>query len=90
MSESVYFLTALTEAPQVQQRLLTLFPEADRFELAADKWMIAFHGGAQELAEKAGVRGGEERVGTGLVLPVTTYSGRAPTTLWDWLRGKGL
>lgn len=89
MVHSVHFVTALSEAEQVRARIHEIIPDDDRFELAPDKWMITFDGVAQDLAERVGVRGGDERIGTGLVLPVTTYSGRAPSSLWDWLRAKG-
>jgi nicotinamidase-related amidase len=89
MAGNVYFITALTEAAKVRDRLSRLVPADDRFELAGDKWMVVYDGPGQELAEKAGVRSGAEQIGTGLVLPVTTYSGRAPSPLWDWLRAKG-
>jgi hypothetical protein len=89
MASNLYFVTALSKASQVGERLKSLIPEGDYFELASDKWMVAYDGPGQELAERAGIRGGEDRIGTGLVLPVTTYSGRASSTLWDWLRGKG-
>lgn len=90
MAGNVYFVTALTEAVKVGERLKTLIPDDDRFELATDKWLVAYDGAAQDLAENAGVRGGDDRIGNGLVLPVTTYSGRATSGLWDWLRRKGL
>jgi hypothetical protein len=90
MAGNIYFVTATSEAAKVKQRLQRLIPdEANRYELAEDKWFVTFEGTTQELAEKAGVRT-EDRVGTGLVLAVTTYSGRASTTLWDWLRKNGL
>jgi hypothetical protein len=88
MAGNVYFVTALTEAAKVRARLNGLVAADDRYELAPDRWMVAYDGPGQELAEKAGVRSGDEQIGTGLVLPVTTYSGRAPTGLWDWLRKK--
>lgn len=89
MAGNVYFVTALTESSKVRARLHSLVTDDDRFELAPDKWMVVYEGPGQELAEKAGVRSGAEQIGTGLVLPVTTYSGRAPSPLWDWLRKKG-
>ena len=88
MAGTVYFVTALTEASKVRARLYTLIPAEDRYELAPDKWMVSYGGTTRELAESAGIRGGEERIGTGLALPVTTYSGRAPSGLWDWLAKK--
>lgn len=89
MAGSIYYVTALSKAERVKERLEGLIPEDDRFELAGDKWFVVYQGSARDLAESAGVRGGDDYVGTGLVLPVTTYSGRAPSDLWDWLRQKG-
>ncbi|WP_380790997.1 hypothetical protein [Sphingobium xenophagum] len=90
MAGTVFFITAHSNAPQVEERLSTFISENDMFKLRPDEWMVTFEGAARDLAEKAGIRGGDERIGTGLVLPVTTYSGRAATELWDWLREKGL
>lgn len=89
MADTIYFVTAITEAPKVRQRLFEMIPEKDRFELAEDKWMVVYEGGTRDLAESAGVRGADNKIGLGLVLPVTTYSGRAPSALWEWLREKG-
>lgn len=90
MPATIYFVTALTNSVSVKSRLEGMIPEADRYELRPDQWMVSYDGPAQDLAENVGVRGGENVLGNGLVLPVTTYSGRAPTTLWDWLRQHGV
>ena len=89
MANNVYFLTAHSQAQKVRERVQAIFPENERFELRGDQWMVVFDGTTQELAEKAGIRGGDDQNGTGLALPVTTYSGRASTSLWDWLKAKG-
>jgi hypothetical protein len=88
MAATVFFVTALTEAPKVRARLHSLIPADDRYELADDKWMVAHDGTARELAESLGIRGGDEMIGNGLALPVTMYSGRAPSGLWEWLAKK--
>jgi len=48
-------------------------------------------GPVRELAIQLGVRGGgaDDPLADGIVLSVGTYSGRAPTDLWEWLRAKG-
>ena len=89
MAGNLYFVTALSEPAKVRERVHAVIPADDRYELSGDKWMVVYEGTGLDLAERAGIRSGEDRVGTGLVLPVTTYSGRAPTTFWDWLKGKG-
>lgn len=88
MAGNIYFVTATSRAPEVRARLNSLIAEDDRYELAHDKWFVVYDGALRDLAEKAGVRGGDEQIGAGIVLPVTTYSGRANTALWDWLRRK--
>jgi hypothetical protein len=90
MPASVFFVTALSEVARVRERVESIIAADDRFDLASDKWMVSYEGTARELAEKVGIRGGDDRIGTGLALPVTTYSGRAPSALWEWLSKKGL
>lgn len=91
MSDKVFFATATLNAPAVKARVREVIPAEDRFDLASDKWFISFDGTARELAEKIGVRGKTDTVvGSGLVLPVTTYSGRSSTALWEWLQNKGV
>lgn len=89
MANDVYFVTAHTFGAKVGERIKSFVDEDDLYELPSNEWLVRFEGTAQELAEKAGIRGGNDRLGTGLVLPVTTYSGRASTELWDWLSAKG-
>ena len=88
MAGSVYFVTALSDPLKVRERINTFIPADDCYDLADDKWMVVFDGPANDLAEQAGIRS-ISVIANGLVLPVTTYSGRAPSTLWDWLRDKG-
>jgi hypothetical protein len=89
MSNNVYCITAHAEAAKVGARIKSLISDEDIFPLASNQWMVKYEGTTQELAEKAGVRSGEDFIGKGIVLSVTTYSGRANTELWDWLKAKG-
>jgi hypothetical protein len=49
-----------------------------------DVWLVAYDGTTQSLAEDLGIRDG--RNGSGLVIPVGNYSGRASADLWEWLK----
>jgi hypothetical protein len=88
MAGSIYFVTALTNAEAVRNRLHMLVSEDDLHELAPDQWVVVYDGGAPELADAAGIRTGDECLGTGLALKFTTCSGRLPASLWDWLKTK--
>lgn len=86
MTKQVYFVAALTSPEAVEAKLRELVPDdAMRYKLAHDKWFVSFDGITNDLAEKIGIRS-DPYVGTGLVFPVSSYSGRAPTPVWDWLK----
>lgn len=90
MSNNVYFLTAHAQPAKVSERIKNIIAEeSDVYELAPNQWMVKHEGSAQDLAEKAGVRGGDDFIGKGLVLSVGIYSGRANSSLWEWLKDKG-
>ncbi|MCZ4331066.1 hypothetical protein [Castellaniella denitrificans] len=57
-----------------------VFPYANGFFVTTDD-------PTSEVSTKIGIRDGS--VGSGVVLRVTTYNGRAPADLWEWL-AKGL
>lgn len=49
-----------------------------------DTWLATFDGTAREFAEKIGIRPGE--TGSGLVLSIGSFSGRAAPEIWEWLK----
>ena len=85
MSKPVYFVVVLSDVEAVRKRLREVVPEETMvFELDEDKWFVSFDGISRDLAEKLGIRG-EPKIGSGIVIPVTSYSGRANPALWEWL-----
>lgn len=71
-------------AGEVASRIGQL-PEGDIYRLAPNVWMIDYDGTTRALAEKIGIRG-EPAVGSGIAFPISNYSGRAPSDVWEWLR----
>lgn len=54
------------------------------YALKNDTWLVASDGETTaQIADKLGIRNGTK--GSGLVIPVKNYSGRAPADLWEWL-----
>ena len=85
MSKPVYFVVVLSDVEAVRKRLREVVPEETMvFEVDEDKWFVSFDGISRDLAEKLGIRG-EPNIGSGIVIPVTSYSGRANPALWEWL-----
>ena len=85
MSNPVYFVVALSNVEAIRKRLREVVPDETMvFELGEDKWFVSFEGISRDLAEKLGIRG-KPNIGSGIVIPVTSYSGRANPVLWEWL-----
>ncbi|QDQ87724.1 hypothetical protein FMZ60_09060 [Alcaligenaceae bacterium SJ-26] len=53
----------------------------------AEGFFVATNESTMDVSTNIGLRDGS--VGSGIVLRVTTYNGRAPADLWEWL-GKEL
>lgn len=52
--------------------------------ITPDVWFVTYAGTARELADSTGIRKGEH--GTGVVCPISSYSGRASPDLWEWFK----
>ncbi|SIT43776.1 conserved hypothetical protein [Paraburkholderia piptadeniae] len=88
MAKQLFFVTALTNAAAVKEKVETVVAEKERrYELAPDKWVVYTDGPAGELASKLGIRD-DPHVGTGLVLTLGSYGGRAPSSLWEWIKAQ--
>ncbi|HRO20801.1 hypothetical protein [Alcaligenes phenolicus] len=85
MAKQIFFIAITANAAQVTERIEKIFQEERRFRLADDKWFVVFDGMSRELAEEIGIRS-NPAIGAGVVLPVDSYSGRASTQMWEWLK----
>ena len=63
----------------------------DRYKLQADAgWLINYSGTTVELCNFLGITGQESGehslIGSAMVVPVTTYYGRGPSNMWEWIK----
>lgn len=58
----------------------------DFIKLPKEGIFISFHGTAQELSNILGVTDGSN--GTGVIVGVSSYYGRGPTNIWDWISSR--
>jgi hypothetical protein len=82
-SMQVFVVVAIQKPIDVEENLKVVTPEK-YFAVKDGVWLAAFDGTAQQLAEKLEIRSG--KAGTGLVTPISNYSGRASSDLWEWLK----
>lgn len=65
--------------------------ESDKHRLQANRgWLIRYDGTTVELSNHLTLTGqpkGEKSpVGSALIVPVTSYFGRGPTDMWEWIK----
>ena len=77
--------------PNLEKAIEDVFPK-DHLKLAPTQWLISASGTAVELAAKLGIydaaKPEEPATGTAIILATSSYYGRAPGTVWDWMRAK--
>lgn len=66
---------------------------SDRYKLQADGgWLIKFGGTTVELCNHLKITGLQEgakpAVTSVLVVPLTSYYGRGPTDMWEWIKSR--
>ena len=77
--------------PRVIAEIERLFPE-DYLALNETQYLISTTGTAQGLTNKLGMGPPPDTstqiTGSAVVLAASTYWGRAPTVVWDWMKAK--
>lgn len=63
----------------------------NRYKLQADSgWLIKYDGTTVELCDFLEITGQEpgksSPIGSTMVVPITTYYGRGPSDMWEWLK----
>ncbi|WP_321902123.1 hypothetical protein [Paraburkholderia tropica] len=88
MAKQLFFVTALTNPEGVKEKIAEVIQDpSKRYELAPDKWVVYADGPPGDLADKLGIRN-DPHIGTGLVLTFGSYGGRAPSSLWEWIKAQ--
>lgn len=69
---------------EVQLSTLKASNGLDFIKLPVSGFMVSYHGTSQELSNLLGITEGAS--GTGVVASISSYYGRAPTDIWDWVK----
>jgi len=54
--------------------------------LPRGEWLASYEGTSQDLSNVLGISEGTN--GTGLVMSISGYYGRAPTAIWEWIKAR--
>lgn len=88
---SIFLITPLAHNGEaLAGAIASTFPAKDFFTLMNDAgWFVDFHGTSIELSARIGITAGgsdKPRLGSALVTPITSYYGRGPADMWEWLK----
>lgn len=88
----IFLITPLGQnIDRVSAAVQEKIPESDRHKLQNNAgWLVSYNGTTVELSNHLGVTGqpqGETSpVGSALVTPLSSYYGRGPSDMWEWLK----
>jgi hypothetical protein len=79
------FVVVLTRKSDEALSRIEQIPEADRYQLKDDVWLIDHDGPTRAFAEQIGIRRTNTGA-TGVAFPISNYSGRTSPSVWEWLK----
>lgn len=80
----MFLVVATDNSEAIRQAIEEL--KVEYYDLKDDIFFFPYPGTAKQLAEKLGIQEGEN--GSGLVIQIDGYSGRAPADFWPWMNLK--
>ena len=88
---TIFAIMMPSAQPGLANAIQTAFPR-DHFMINEQQWLISAPGTVVEICATLGIYDAKEPnkvpVGAAVVFATTSYFGRAPTPIWDWLKAK--
>jgi len=89
---AIYIAVPLTpSSAALNEAVERAIAHADRYNLQSDRgWLIKFDGTSVELSNYIGLTGQEQGqpspIGSAIIVPFSTYYGRGPGDMWEWIK----
>jgi hypothetical protein len=88
---TIFAILLPTPQPRLVESIKTAYPN-DFFQLTDTQWLVSAFGTVMEVSAKIGVADPNNRqkpaIGSAVIFATTSYYGRAPTPVWDWIKAK--
>jgi hypothetical protein len=87
---AIFAVLMPTPQPVLAGLIKELFPD-DYLELNDTQYLISTSGTAESLTKQLGlapIEQGSTVTGAAVILKTSSYYGRAPTVVWDWMKTK--
>jgi len=82
---SIFAVIAPTDNSKLGPVIETQFANK-QIQVWAGQWLISTEGTTQQISETLGINGGIN--GSGIVLSIVSYWGRANPGIWEWLKSQ--
>lgn len=82
---AIFAVIATTDNQKLGPSIAKVFPE-NHLQINTQSWLVSLDGTSQELSDKLGVTDGSH--GSAVIVSISGYYGRAPTTIWEWMKAK--
>jgi hypothetical protein len=88
---TVFAVLMPTPQPKLAETIKTHFPK-DYLSVNETQWLISTSGTVTELCATIGIydpaKPQAPATGEAIIFATSAYFGRAPTTIWDWIKAK--
>jgi hypothetical protein len=85
---TIFVVTAIRNPDAIGAEVERAFPNA-HLPVVTGTWLVSANLTAIEVSNKLGVTGAAgPAVGTALIVAISSYYGRAPSEIWDWIKTK--
>lgn len=80
---TTFVIIPLQNSAHLNDLIPTKFGKAS-YRLPMGEWLIAYQGTTQQLSDELGISEGPSN--SAIVLSISSYWGRAPKQIWEWLQ----
>ena len=82
---SVFAIFRASKPDAIREALAKAYAD-EHLELQNDEWLVSASQTAEEVSDALGISEGES--GSAIVVKVGSYFGRAPSSIWEWIKVK--
>ena len=82
---SIFVIFRALSPAQLEAALVREFPD-DHRKLENNEYLVSAAGSAKEVSDKLGISDGN--TGPAIVFRMSSYFGRAPGEIWEWIKLK--
>lgn len=84
---TIFAVMATRNAKAIGDGIARAFPN-DHLKISDHAWLISAATTTQDVSTKIGLGPSPEPSGSGVVVSIGSYYGRASPEIWDWIRSK--